>query len=212
MSDDSYNNDYFGMEDDTYGDYEQPVQKSSASDYDDDSAYGDDRGAKIKEIGGKIKDFCLNIFDKLKNMDRKNLIILICIVVAVLIILISLIKGLSSRHRNVEETDVTAPPVVEQTSGSIPAPITQYNAVNSGDTGFYTVVDTDSLNLRETPNTDHDPITEIDSGDVVEVLYVEEIDGEKWARVDYNGTRGWVMMTYLQAGGTPDATTKGAAG
>ena len=61
MSDDSYNNDYFGMEDDTYGDYEQPVQKSSASDYDDDSAYGDDRGAKINEIGGKIKDFCLNL-------------------------------------------------------------------------------------------------------------------------------------------------------
>ena len=214
MSDDSYNNDYFGMDDDTYAEYEQPAEQEETADYGDgeDDGYTVDRGAKVKEILEKVKEFFLNLWDKIKKMDRKNLIILICIILAVLIILISLAKGLSGRKRRAEDNPVTAPPVVEATSSrDIPSPISGYSPSSSG-LGYYTVYNTDSLNLRETPNTEHDPITEIPAGRVVEVFYIEEVDGDKWARVEYNNERGWVMMDYLQEGGTPSATPQGAAG
>lgn len=81
------------------------------------------------------------------------------------------------------------------------ANISYLQLVEKGATPKYTAgkytVDTDSLRLREKPNTNDDTavLYNVASGTEVEVLTVS---GD-WGFVQYNGYSGWLSMTYLKA-------------
>lgn len=135
---------------------------------------------------------------------NKNLLLVLFALIIVLFILSACLLGVVVSDRRQDSS--SEPPKVSDSSpsdsaptGSVPAgsslpPVSNPTAVNG--TGSYTVNTTaDALNVRGTPNSDGDVVTQIPKGTQISVTAVSG----SWGYVTYNGQSGWVSMNYLVA-------------
>lgn len=68
--------------------------------------------------------------------------------------------------------------------------------------GSYTVVSEDGANVRDGAGSDYDLLGELEYGDTVVVYETKRADnGNKWAKIKYNGEYGWVAMSMLEEEG-----------
>ena len=68
--------------------------------------------------------------------------------------------------------------------------------------GSYTVISEDGANVRAGAGSDYDLLGELDYGDTVVAYETKRADnGNKWAKIKYNGEYGWVALNMLEEEG-----------
>ena len=87
--------------------------------------------------------------------------------------------------------DPVSPVVGEDTTGS-----------SSNILGTYTVISEDGANVRGGAGSDYDLLGELNYGDTVVAYETKRADnGNKWAKIKYNGEYGWVALSMLEEEG-----------
>ena len=112
------------------------------------------------------------------------------IVVVLLLIIVICISCSSGKSKEEEQT-------TQPQSTTVAEETTTEAETTSAATTMYT---TDTLNLRQEPNTDAEIITQIGAGKKVEVLSTEG----QWCRVQRGKDTGYVMKRYLSYENTLD--------
>lgn len=73
---------------------------------------------------------------------------------------------------------------------------------NSNILGTYTVISEDGANVRGGAGSDYDLLGELEYGDTVVAYETKRADnGNKWAKIKYNGEYGWVALSMLEEEG-----------
>lgn len=73
---------------------------------------------------------------------------------------------------------------------------------NSNILGTYTVISEDGANVRDGAGSDYDLLGELNYGDTVVAYETKRADnGNKWAKIKYNGEYGWVALNMLEEEG-----------
>ncbi len=68
--------------------------------------------------------------------------------------------------------------------------------------GSYTVISEDGANVRGGAGSDYDLLGELEYGDTVVAYETKRADnGNKWAKIKYNGEYGWVALSMLEEEG-----------
>ncbi|MCD7827386.1 MAG: SH3 domain-containing protein [Clostridiales bacterium] len=152
--------------------------------------------------------FFRRLIDSIKKADRR-LVIMIGAAVVLLILIICLIAhGVSASSDGA--VVVNEPETVSESetdSNIISNGNVSSGSVASASAGTYVVTtgsDETNLNMRIAADKSSSKLTEIPNGTQLEVLYVDEyednlVDGEGWGYVEYDGQRGWVAMSCLDA-------------
>lgn len=108
---------------------------------------------------------------------------------ALIIILIILIRVLSSNKTPTTETAPVIPTETPTTEASVTEPETE--ASTAAAVSYKT---TDTLNVRKEPSTEADRIGKLDPG--ASVTFIKEYD-DFWAVIEYNGQEAYVAKQYL---------------
>ena len=162
---------------------------------------------KLQNITDKIAKFIAQIinkakelFEKIKKMDRRFLILIGVAVVLVIVLFILIVNGISKigDDKKPIESEGMSGNITEITTDAEPVDVLPYGA------GIYKVQTGTSshLNMRESANKNSDRVGQIPNGTAVEVLFVDDTDVKNggdygWGYVSYDGVRGWVYMEYL---------------
>ena len=108
---------------------------------------------------------------------------------ALIIILIILIRVLSSNKTPTTETAPVIPTEAPTTEAAVTEPETEAST-----TAAVSYKTTDTLNVRKEPSTEADRIGKLDPG--ASVTFIKEYD-DFWAVIEYNGQEAYVAKQYL---------------
>lgn len=114
---------------------------------------------------------------------------------ALIIILIILIRILSSKNAPTTETAPVIQTETLTTEAVVTEPATETEAVTST-AATVSYKTTDTLNVRKEPSTEADRIGKLDPG--ASVTFIKEYD-DFWAVIEYNGQEAYVAKEYLTA-------------
>lgn len=150
----------------------------------------------IATVINKFKE----LFEKLKKMDRRFLILVCVAVVLVIVMLILIINGIAKSGDEDKPIDSEGSSnISEPSTDAEPEDTLQLNGA-----GTYKVKTGTSpyLNMRLAADRDSAAIGQIPNGTTIEVLFVDDSEVEEggeygWGYVDYDRERGWVYMEYL---------------
>lgn len=162
---------------------------------------------KFQEITDKIAKFIAkainkskDLFEKLKKLDKRFLILMAVAAVLVIVLFALIVNGISKSGDNNK-------PIESEGMSNISEVTTDYEepAAVQGNTGIYKVQTGSSshLNMREAADKNSDKVGQIPNGTAVEILYIDDTEVTAgtaeygWGYVRYNGVRGWVYMEYL---------------
>lgn len=155
---------------------------------------------KVAKIIAQIINKSKELFEKLKKLDKRFLILIGVAAVLVIVLFALIVNGIS-------KSGDSNKPIESEGMSNISEITTDYEepATVAGNTGIYKVQTGSSshLNMRESADKNSDKVGQIPNGTAVEILYVDDTevkDGSAeygWGYVRYNGVRGWVYMEYL---------------
>lgn len=208
--------------DDSYGDFYAPDTTDQAPGaFEDISDASDDyqSDSPDPEDDGEYDDFeSRGIKGFIDNFGGKSRILLIITIVLLLFFLIVLgVSGRNAKKNHKTQLEpVSTLPVIELPSEvPVTVPAETQTVQLSGGAGTYTVDTGDNtLALRPNASTDYDAILRLNSGTVVEVLFVDDFsnEGESWGYIVYDNHAGWVNMAYLTQGSVEVTTAQNSLG
>ena len=131
-----------------------------------------------------------------RNNRAKERLFIAAAVVLVIVLVIGIVKFVKSKNDEKEtETESEMQITMETTAPYVPETPPETEATEpETETPRVYVVTSNTLNVREQPNTDCRILTQLHAGDIVS--FVDDYD-EEWAQIDLDGTEAYVNKNYI---------------